>query len=346
MNCYKILDRSGRRCYVPLLLTLLVLLAGCGDGTNPGNPNSVSGSLLIDGSSTVFPVAEAIADDFMRQNPGARVSVASTGTGAGMDKFGRGETEVATASRVIKPEEVQILENQGIEFIEVPVAFDGITIMVHPSNDWITEISMDQLREIWRPGSTIRRWNQIDPNFPDQPLNLYGPTSVHGTFEYFNEVVNGDGKSTRTDYAQMAEYQQLIQGISKDRFALGYTGYAYYEENQDLVVALPVSVDGRPPVKPSPVTIVNGEYGPFARPLVFYVQRDSVDNNPIVLPFFEYMFSPAGSDAIADTGYIPLNVEIQALALARLTDRTTGTILVTAVPGTPLSEVLQKAKGE
>jgi phosphate transport system substrate-binding protein len=346
MNFSKILDRSGRLFPVPILLTLLVLVAGCGDGTNSGNPSAVSGSLLIDGSSTAFPIAEAIADDFMRQNPGARVSVASTGTGSGMDKFGRGEIEVATASRVIKPEEVQQLENEGIEFIEVPVAFDGITIMVNPQNDWMTEISMEQLREIWRPGSTIQRWNQIDSSFPDQPINLYGPTSVHGTFEYFNEVVNGDGKSTRTDFAQMADYQQLLQGVSRDQYALGYAGYAYYEENPDIVRALPVSVDGRPAVKPSPDTIANGEYTPLARPLVFYVRKDALEDNPLILPVFEYLFSPPGAEAIADTGYIPLPEPIQVLALARLTGRTTGTVLITATPGTPLADVLRKAESE
>jgi phosphate transport system substrate-binding protein len=322
-------------------------MVGCGDGTtNSNNSSSVSGSLLIDGSSTVFPIAQAIADDFMRLNPGARVSVASSGTGAGMDKLGRGEIEMATASRVIKPEEIQRLNDNGIEFIEVPVAFDGITIMVSPQNDWINEISMEQLREIWKPDSTIKRWNQIDPSFPDQPISLYGPTSVHGTFEYFNEVVNGEGNRTRTDYAQMATYEQLLQGVSRDEFSLGYAGYAFYEENQDIVRALPVSVDGRPAVKPSPQTISDGAYTPFARPLVFYVRKDALEENPVILPLFEYLFSKPGAESIADTGYIPLPEALQALALARLTNKTTGSVLVTAIPGTPLADVLRKAKKE
>ncbi|MEO1743493.1 MAG: PstS family phosphate ABC transporter substrate-binding protein, partial [Cyanobacteria bacterium J06629_9] len=239
--------RTMRFAYSVSLLALVAGLAACGGGTDTVSEGTegdvaagtdaasgIEGDILIDGSSTVFPISEAMAEEFMAANPGTRVTVGVSGSGGGFKKFCAGETDISNASRQIKDEEIATCEEAGIEFIEVPVAFDGITLVKNPANDWAQCMTVDQLNTMWSPESegTVTNWNQIDPSFPDQPLGLYGPGTDSGTFDYFTDEVNGEEGASRGDYTASEDDNVIVQGVEGDEGGLGYFGYAYYEENQ------------------------------------------------------------------------------------------------------------------
>lgn len=315
----------------------LFLVAGCGSSPSGGG-DSLSGELEIDGSGTVYPIAEALVEEFAAMNPDAMVSVAKAGTSAGMKRFADGEVDIANASRAIKESEIETLTSGGMDFVEAPIAFDGLSIVVHPDNDWIDNITVEQLQMIWKDGSSVSKWSDIDPSFPDEDVNLYGPNSNHGTYEYFSEVVDKENKATRQDYSAQQEYPALISGIAGDRNALGYIGYAYVEENKDSIKVLGVD-GGNGPVLPSPETISDGTYTPLARPLFMYVKASSLDD-PLTMGFMEFVLTK-GDYAIEATGYTPLK-SIAGTVWEKVKAKQTGSVFKDAEPGMSLEDVLAK----
>ncbi|MFB6247069.1 MAG: PstS family phosphate ABC transporter substrate-binding protein [Salinibacter sp.] len=324
---------------VALASVLALALAGCGGGS----VNSVS----IDGSSTVFPLTEAVAEEFMEENSSARVNVGVSGTGGGFAKFLRGVTAINDASRPISPEEIEKAEANGIEYIELPVAYDGLSVVVHPSNDWIDCISAQELERLWEPGSSIDRWNQLRSGFPDRPIDLYGPGTASGTYDYFTEAIVGESGASRSDFTASEDDNVLAQGISGTETSLGYFGLAYYENNAQDLKALAVDPDsmdgGASCVTPSAETVRNGTYRPLSRPLFIYVNPAKV--TPTVASFVRFYLRNAGELA-ADVGYVGMPKDAYDLALQRFENRTTGTVFGAEgvdVTGTRVEEILRSA---
>ncbi|WP_029034981.1 PstS family phosphate ABC transporter substrate-binding protein [Salinimicrobium terrae] len=286
-----------------LLTAISVSLASCG---NQKNENS--SGISIDGSSTVYPVTEAIAEEYRTVAPDTDVTIGVSGTGGGFQKFGRGEVAITNASRPIKEDERAIAEENGISFVELEVAYDGLAVIVHPENDWVSCFTVDQLKRIWEPSAqgNIKRWNQIDPTWPDEEIRLYGPGVASGTFDYFTEAIVGTSGSSRGDYTASEDDNVLVQGVSGDKYGLGFFGLAYYEENSDKLKM--VAVDGGEGcIEPSAQTVSDGSYAPLSRPLYIYVNSSSLDN-PEVIDFVNFYLTEA-SDLLDDVGYVPLTDE-------------------------------------
>lgn len=315
-----------------------------GSTSSAGNEFSgLAGEVKIDGSSTVYPIQSALATLFNERADGVKVSVVSSGTGAGMSKFAAGEIDIADASRPIKSGEMEALATAGIEFVELPVAYDGLSIVVSNENDWLKQITIEQLHMIWDKDSKVKTWNQIDPSFPKEKIMLFGPTSAHGTYEYFNEAVNGDAKNTRSDYEQCAEYTMLITGVEGSKYSLGYVGYSYYFLSKDKLRVVPVVNKTGEAVTPSAETISNGTYNPLSRPLMVYVKKSSLDR-PEVAAYVKFLVGDGNKEAVDVTGYITLPENIMSLVRKRLEDRTVGSVLSTLEPGAGLAEVLAAQK--
>ncbi|MDB9526196.1 PstS family phosphate ABC transporter substrate-binding protein [Oscillatoria sp. CS-180] len=262
----------------------------------------VSGDIAIDGSSTVFPISEAMAEEFMAENPDARVTVGVSGTGGGFRKFCAGETDISNASRPVKQEELDACAENGIEPIELLVGTDALTVVVDQDNDWLTAITSDELNKIWAPEAegTVTRWNQVNADWPNQPIRLFGPGTDSGTFDFFTDEINGEEGASRADYTASEDDNILVLGVSRDPNALGYFGLAYFLENDDELRALPV--DG---VEPTPENAKSGDYS-LARPLYIYVNPASLDE-PQVRAFVEYYLETArDTDIITEVGYVPL----------------------------------------
>lgn len=278
----------------------------------------------VDGSSTVFPITEAIAEEFHKTNP-ARVTVGISGTGGGFEKFCNGETDISNASRKIKDVEKEACKQKGIEFIELPVAYDALTVIVHPSNTWATSITVEELKKMWEPAAEgrITKWNQVRPSWPDKPLDLYGPGADSGTFDYFTEVINGKATDSRGDYTASEDDNVLVQGVTGDTNAIGYFGYAYYEANKDRLKAVAID-SGNGPVMPSATTVNNGTYKPLSRPLYIYVSTKSADR-PGVKAFIEFYLANAGTYS-TEVAYVPLPAADYQKAQARFQNRETGSV--------------------
>ncbi|WP_437203909.1 PstS family phosphate ABC transporter substrate-binding protein [Planctomicrobium sp. SH664] len=277
-----------------------LLWAGCG-GSGPAPV------VMIDGSSTVAPITSAIAEEFSHTHPRVRVPVGTSGTGGGFKKFSHGEIDICNASRPISAAEAAACEKNGVGYLELKVALDGLTVAVNPQNDWMKSISIAELKKIWEPGSTIRKWSEINSQYPDQPLKLFGPDTDSGTFDYFTEAVCHKSKASRSDYQQSADDNFLVTGVAGDKFALGYFGYAYYIENKGKVTAVAVSDEGEA-VTPTQETIENGRYKPLSRPLYVYVSTEAL-RRPLTVEFLKYYLSPEGRALIPEVGYIPLAEE-------------------------------------
>jgi phosphate transport system substrate-binding protein len=298
------------------LATALVLfsLAGCGGGEG-GESSAVSGAVTLDGSSTVFPIAEAVAEEFQIANPEVRVTVGFSGTGGGFERFCAGETDISNASRPIDSDEVEACAAAGIEFTEIPVAWDGLSVVVNPANDFVTCLTVAELRRVWEPNSVVETWRDVRADWPAEEIRLYGPGTDSGTFDYFTETVNGETGASRPDYQASEDDNILVQGISGDRYSLGYFGYAYYTESADRLKL--VGVDGGAGcVTPSDATIADGSYAPLSRPIFMYVKHASLDR-PEVNAFVTFLLTEAG-DLVPSTGYHPLSAEEYADALARV----------------------------
>jgi len=283
---------------------LLGLTACSGDNQENGNNvSSLSGVVSLDGSSTVFPVSEAVAEEFLAIEPQVRVTVGVSGTGGGFQKFAAGEIDISDASREIRQSEIDAARANGIDFLEIPVAFDGLSIVVNTANDWVDYLTVAELNMIWEPGSSVDSWNDVRAEWPDEPLRLYGPGTDSGTFDYFAEVINGDSGASRPDYTASEDDNVLVQGVSGDINALGFFGYAYYLANVDKLKLVPVD-GGDGPVSPSMETINNGSYSPLSRPIFIYVSKQSAAR-PEVRAFTEFYIDQAAVLA-AEVGYVAL----------------------------------------
>jgi phosphate transport system substrate-binding protein len=298
--------------YLPLGATLFALLAvtACGGDAPQGEADTegaaLSGSVEIDGSSTVFPIMEALAEEFQIANRGVRVTVGISGTGGGFKRFCAGETDISDASRPIKETEVAACEEAGVEFTEFPIAWDGLSVIVNPENDFATCLTVDELRRIWEPGSEVTTWRDVRSDFPAEPIKLYGPGTDSGTFDYFTEAIMGESGASRPDYQASEDDNVLVQGVSGDRYSIGYFGYAYYAENADRLKL--VQVDGGTGcVAPEQATIESGTYAPLSRPLFIYVNNESA-KRPEMNAFMHYALTN-GTELIPATGYIPLTTE-------------------------------------
>lgn len=320
------------------LIVLLGSLAACASGgdqtattespateTAESPASDLSGDVLADGSSTVFPISEAMAEEFMAANPNVRVTVGTSGTGGGFEKFCNGETVISNASRQIKDEELEACAAKGIEVIELPVAYDALTVVVNPANDWATCLTTDELKTIWEPAAqgTVSNWNQVRPDFPDAPLVLYGPGTDSGTFDYFTDEINGEEGASRGDFTASEDDNVLVQGVEGDQNALGYFGYAYYAENQDRLKAVEVD-SGSGCVAPSAETVVDGTYAPLSRSLFIYVSKQAVDERPEVKAFVDFILDPANKAFVEETGYVPLADDAYGAAKQRFDAGETG----------------------
>ncbi|ERN40794.1 phosphate binding protein [Rubidibacter lacunae KORDI 51-2] len=279
---------------------------------------SQSGLVQIDGSSTVFPIAEAVAEEFQAANPGMRVTVGVSGSGGGFKKFCRGETDISNASRPIKESEIETCKAAGIEFVELEVAYDALTVVINPNNSWAETMTTDDLKKIWEPDAqgTIDNWSQVRSSWPDAPLTLFGPGADSGTFDYFTDVIVGEEGASRGDYTASEDDNVLVLGVEGDRNALGYFGYAYYVENQGRLKAVKID-SGNGPVSPSAATVENGTYTPLSRPLFVYVRTDAYAEKPQVQAYVDYLMTE-GSPLVSEVGYVPLSPSQYAQQLAQL----------------------------
>jgi phosphate transport system substrate-binding protein len=299
-----------------LFLSALLVLTACGGRNDGGEGNStLSGNIDIDGSSTVYPVTEAVAEEFMKIYPEVNVTVGVSGTGGGFKRFVVGEIDINDASRPIKEEEIEKAKQNGIEFIEIPVAYDGITVVVNKENDWVDSLTIEELKKIWAPDSKVTKWSDIRPGWPEQKINLYGPGTDSGTFEYFTEAVNGKARESRFDYTASEDDNVLVQGVSQDKYALGYFGFAYYLENMDRLKAVKID-SGTGPVEPTMDTIREGTYKPLSRPLFIYVNKKSLER-PEVKEFVNFYMKNAGKLA-SEVGYVPMAEDVYNENLSKL----------------------------
>ena len=292
------------------LIAAGLLVAACGgtpsDGS-AGGGDQLAGAISIDGSSTVYPVTEAVAEEFQIANAGVKVTVAFSGTGGGFKKFCAGETDMNNASRRIKDEEAELCAAGGVEYLELGVATDALSVVVNPANDWAQCLTTDQLKAIWDEGSTVTRWSDVDPSFPNEPITLFGPGADSGTFDYFTEAINGKAKQSRADYTQSEDDNALVTGIAGDTYALGYFGFAYLEENLDKVRA--VAVDGGSGcVAPSADAVADGSYTPLSRPLFVYPSLASLER-PEMAAFMSYYLENVNA-FVEDVGYIDATAEV------------------------------------
>ena len=284
--------------------------------------SKLKGEIKVDGSSTVYPLSEAITEDFSKQARGVRATVGVSGTGGGFKRFCKGEIDACNASRPITKAEREACEKAGIEFIELPIAFDGLCIAVHPKNDWVKSLTVDQVRRIYSAKDTVRTWKQLDPAWPDRPIKVYSPGTDSGTFDYFREVTVGKDGTIRPDMSVSEDDNVLVKGVEGDIDAIGYFGFAYYKENSKLLRA--VAIDGgKGPVVPSDATILDGSYAPFSRPLFLYVNRKSADRSEVA-GFVGYAIDHA-AELAAEVGYTPLPKETGSVVARNWASRRVGT---------------------
>ena len=285
-------------------------------------------TIKIDGSSTVYPITEAVAEEFQKENRGTKVTVGISGTGGGFKKFVRGEIDISDASRPILAKEMEEAKKNGIDYYELPVAFDALTVMVHPQNDAIQQITVEELKRMWEPSAQgkVTNWNQVNPAWPGSPLKLYGAGADSGTFDYFTEAIVGKAKSSRGDFTASEVDNVLVQGISGDRNALGYFGFAYYAENKSKLKAVPiVNPQTGKAVTPSMETVLDGSYQPLSRPIFIYVNKKSYDSRPEVKKFVEF-YLKNGADMAREVKYVPLQEELYNKGMERLAAAKTGTV--------------------
>jgi phosphate transport system substrate-binding protein len=306
--------------------TLALVLAACGGGddtdTDAGTESTgdagsesggegLSGSINIDGSSTVAPLTQAAAELFNQENPDVRISVGISGTGGGFEKFCRGETDISDASRPIKDEEAAICEENGVVFDEFGIANDALTVVVNPANDWATCLTVEELNTIWAPESegTVTSWADVRDGFPDEPLDLYGPGTDSGTFDYFTEEINGEAQASRTDFQPSEDDNQIVAGVQGATGATGYFGFSYFEENQDTVTGVEVD-GGEGCVAPSSEAVIDGTYTPLGRQLFIYPSQAALER-PEVKAFVEFFIE--NNDAIVEAAaFVPLSEDQKA----------------------------------
>jgi len=285
---------------------MMASMVACGGGGGDGAGSGLSGSIKIDGSSTVYPVSEALAEDFRSVASGVRTTIGVSGTGGGFKKFCAGELDITGASRSIKDTERKLCESGGVEFLELPVAYDGISVVVHPSNDFVDHLTVAELNTIWGPDSerTVTQWNQVRDSFPATKIKLFGPGPDSGTFDYFTKKINGKAQASRGDYTASEDDNMLVHGVSNDKGGLAYFGFAYYVENQKKLKAVPVKNGDAAAVSPTLATIADGSYAPLSRPIFIYVRKASA-SRPEVKAFIDFAFGD-GLGLAEEVGYISL----------------------------------------
>ncbi len=288
---------------------------------------SIAQVVKIDGSSTVYPVTEAVAEEFQKANKGLKVTVGVSGTGGGFKKFCRGETDISNASRPISASEMADCKKIGVEYFELPVAFDALTVVINPRNTWLKQATVAELKKMWEPAAQgkLMRWNQVNPAWPDQPMKLFGAGSDSGTFDYFTEAIVGKSKSSRGDFTASEDDNVLVQGVAGDVNAIGYFGYAYYAENTGKLKALPiVEKEGKAAVSPSEQTVLAGTYQPLARPIFIYVNAKSL-GKPEVKKFIDF-YMTQGAKMAKEVKYVPLPAEAYKTALEHIAKGKKGTV--------------------
>lgn len=293
----------------------------------PAEGGAEGGDVLIDGSSTVFPISEAMAEEFMAANAGTRVTVGVSGTGGGFKKFCAGETDISNASRPIKAEEIELCAENGIEYIEVPAAYDGLSVVVNKENDWAACMKPDDLKKMWDVAAegSVDNWNQINPDYPDAPLALYGPGTDSGTYDYFVEALLGEDGS-RGDYTASEDDNVIVQGVEADKGGLGFFGFAYYEENADQLGIVQIENAAGECVTPTVETIKDGSYNPLSRPIFFYVSKTALEEKPQVQAYVDFNLDAANAGLITEVGYVGLPDDVLAKAKERVAAKTVGSI--------------------
>ncbi|HZF14510.1 MAG TPA: PstS family phosphate ABC transporter substrate-binding protein [Steroidobacteraceae bacterium] len=294
---------------------------------SPASALAAEGGIIkVDGSSTVFPITEAVAEEFQIQNRGkVKVTVGIAGTGGGFKKFCRGETDISDASRPILKEEIAACKAAGVEYIELPIAYDALTVVINPKNSWAKTLTIADLKKMWEPAAqgVVSRWNQVHGNWPAQPIALFGPGSDSGTFDYFTEAVNGKAKASRGDYTASEDDNVLVQGVESNVNAIGYFGYAYYVAHQDKLAAAAID-GGKGPVLPSAASVNDGSYQPLSRPIFIYVKKASA-SRPEVREFVEF-YLKEGPALIQEVKYVPLPAKAYDMALANFQKSKLGTV--------------------
>src|SRR5688572_29023423 len=328
-------------------VALLIVAVAVFGFTRCGRPNGGGDSAVIkiDGSSTVFPITEAVAEEFQKQKP-VKVTVGISGTGGGFKKFVRGEIDMANASRPILKEEMDQARANGIEYIELPVAFDALTVVINNQNNWVTSMTVDDLKKIWEPGAQgkITHWNQVRPEWPNEKIVLFGAGADSGTFDYFTEAIVGKAKSSRGDYTASEDDNVLVQGVEGNKYALGYIPYAYFAPHSSRMKAVGIEwaknkVQGS--VMPSPENVLAGTYNPLSRPLFIYISRKSLDK-PAVKEFVEFYLKNVGTLA-KEVKYLPLPDTTYQMTMERVRNMQTGSAFG-GVPevGLPVEEILKR----
>lgn len=316
--------KNSRLAGLALIVLSVALISSCNSKTGSKSNGKLTGSISVDGSSTVYPITEAVAEEFGAANPGVKVTVGESGTGGGFKKFSRAESDINDASRSIKPEEIEACKANGVSYIELEIAYDGLAILVNPKNTWVDHLTVAELRKIWEPDAQgkLKKWNQIRPNWPDKEIHLFGPGTASGTFDYFTEAIVGKAKSSRGDYTASEDDNVLVQGIASDELALGYFGIAYFEANKDKIKLIAVDDEkdenGKGPVFPSQETVKNKTYSPLSRPLFIYPNSKSLER-PEVKAFVDFYIENGGPLA-KEVGYIPLNADEYQVVKAKWED--------------------------
>ncbi len=329
------LSQKNNLFSIALITTLAMGITSCG-GSTP------TAQVKVDGSSTVFPISEAMAEEFQKANPGIQVTVGVSGTGGGFKKFCAGETDISNGSRPIKESEIELCKKGGIEYIELPIAFDGLSVVVNKENNFASCLKTSELKKMWEPAAQdkIKNWKQIRPGFPDSKLGLYGPGTDSGTYDYFMGKTVGKDKGSRGDYTASEDDNLIVQGVSTDKGGIGFFGYAYYEENKDKLKLLQID-GGSGCVAPSTATIADGSYKPLSRPEFIYVKKEAA-TRPEVKAFVDYQLAAANSKLISEVGYVPMPEDIMMLVRKRFSEGTVGTVFANAPKGSKVKQLLEK----
>lgn len=306
--------------------------------------------IKVDGSSTVFPITEAVAEEFQKENSGIKVMVGISGTGGGFKRFGRGETDISDASRPIKPKEVDLARENNVEYIELPVAYDGLAVVINPANTWVDHLTVKELKKMWEPDAqeTVTRWSQIRAGFPDKELRLYGAGTDSGTFDYFTEAICSKSGASRGDYTASEDDNILVEGVSAEVNGLGYFGLAYYEQNKDKLKLVAIDdendANGKGPILPTLDTVKDSTYQPLARPIFIYVSVQSAEKEEVA-KFVEFYLTHA-AELVKEVGYIPLPDAAYQEALERFKKRIKGSVFggKGATIGVKIEDLLRRQK--
>jgi phosphate transport system substrate-binding protein len=316
-----LLNLFSRQSLLILVVFALVFITACGqNGEGTGNDSTgekLTGTVVIDGSSTVFPFSEAAAEAYLEVQPDVRVPVGVSGTGGGFKRFCKGETDITGASRPIKDSEAELCKENNVEYVEIQAAFDGLSVIVSPQNDFVDYLTVEELNAMFKPGSTVKTWKDVRDTWPDEQINFFSPGADSGTFDYFTETINGESQASRNDdqISFSEDDNTLVQGVAGNKYAIGYFGYAYYVENKDSLKVVPID-NGSGPVTPSEETINNESYAPLTRPIFEYVSVASLER-PEVKSFVTYLIENAGDFAL-EVGYVNLTEESYAAQMDKI----------------------------